>query len=186
MKIVVLWASPNQDGLTAFAKNQVLAGLTEKKAELEVIHLNECRLNHCSACGNGWGDCKAKGCCVQQDDFEDIYSALAGANGFVIVTPVYWHDLAENLKALLDRMRRCDASHNHWLKGKPGLLVACAGGSGRGATQCLCLLEDTLSHMGALAFDRLPITRANRDYMQSALCSAGKAFVNFLTSQSAQ
>ena len=54
MAILVVWASPDKDGLTAAAKDRV-----------------------------------------------------------VLITPVYWHDLAENLKCLLDRMRRC-ASNRTW------------------------------------------------------------------------
>ena len=55
-------------------------------------------------------------------------------------------------------------------------MVACAGGTGRGAIQCLDRLEDTLGHMDIVAVDRLPIIRFNREYMLPALLGAGRAF----------
>ena len=63
MKIAVIWSSPNTDGLTAAAKNKFLVGLQNAGAEIDEIHLNKLQIEHCSACGNGWGSCAAKGQC---------------------------------------------------------------------------------------------------------------------------
>ena len=52
-KVVVLWSSPNVDGLTATAKDQFIKGLASAGAEIEEIHLNAKKLEHCRACGNG-------------------------------------------------------------------------------------------------------------------------------------
>lgn len=35
MKVAVLWSSPNTDGLTASAKNQIISGL--KKANVDIL-----------------------------------------------------------------------------------------------------------------------------------------------------
>ncbi|MBC8530353.1 flavodoxin family protein [Gehongia tenuis] len=178
MAILVLWASPNKDGLTAAAKDRIVAGIAGAGGEAKVLHLNGMRVDRCLACGNGWGRCKAEGRCVLPDDFGQIYDELRAADGIVWVTPVYWHDLAESLKSLLDRLRRCETAHNHGLRGKECLLVACAGGSGRGAVSCLSRLEETLGHMDMTAVDRLPVIQFNRGYMLPALESAGKAFAS--------
>ena len=61
MKTVILWSSPNTNGLTAEAKNRLLSGLKNSAVEtmeVEEIHLNRQKLNHCMACGNGWGSCR--------------------------------------------------------------------------------------------------------------------------------
>ena len=179
-KIVLLWSSPNEDGLTAAAAKETAQGVLSEDAELTCIHVNEQQLLHCRACGNGWGLCASEGRCVQQDDFQSIYDQLVAADGIILVTAVYWHDVTECMKALLDRLRRCETAHNHALTGKSTLLIACAGGSGRGATQCLYIMEDTLSHMKMTAFDRLPVTRFNRSYMLPAVKEAGAAFVQSL------
>ncbi len=39
-RVAVIWSSPNDDGLTASAKNQFMKGLIDAGAEIEEIHLN--------------------------------------------------------------------------------------------------------------------------------------------------
>ena len=176
MAFLVVWSSPNTDGLTAASKDQVIAGIRAAGKEVEEIHLNRKKIELCAACGNGWGTCISKGCCVKKDDFQEIYDAFREAEGIILVTPVYWGDLSENLKALLDRIRRCEPFTNHWLNGKRCLLVACAGGSGNGTISCLDRMETTMRHMGVQALDRLPITRFSREYMLPAMRAAGEQF----------
>ncbi len=54
---------------------------------------------------------------------------------------------------------------------------ACAGGTGRGAIECLMDMEKALTHMGMRAYDRIPVVRFNKDYMLTALEGAGKQYV---------
>ncbi len=179
-KVVVLWSSPNQDGLTASAKNQIMGGLKEVHAEVQEICLNQKQLEHCRACGNGWGTCNKTGTCVIRDDFEEIYQALKDADGIVWISAVYWSELTEAFKAFFDRLRRCDAAHNHFLAEKRCVLIACAGGTGRGTLECLNQMERGLTHMGMRAYDRIPVIRYNRDYMLPALYEAGKTYAERL------
>jgi multimeric flavodoxin WrbA len=180
MAIAVVWASPNQDGLTASAKDRILDGIAAAGFESEVIHLNEFGIQSCLACEDGYGICRSEGKCIIEDGFAQVYDRLAAAEGIVFVTPVYWHDLAECLKSYLDRLRRCETKHNHFLKDKECLLVACAGGSGNGVIECLDHLEITLNHMGMVALDRLPVIQFNKGYLLPALSSAGEAFASHL------
>ena len=48
--------------------------------EIEEIHLNSKKLNHCIVCGNGWGTCRSEGACVLKDDFTEIYRKLVEAD----------------------------------------------------------------------------------------------------------
>lgn len=179
MSIMVIWASPNQDGLTANATRQIITGIQVCDQEVNEVHLNHLDMKRCLACGNGWGKCQSEGKCMLPDAFQSIYEQMVKADGIVFVTPVYWHDMAENLKSFLDRLRRCETAYNHYLKGKPCLLVACAGGSGLGAIPCLDKLEQTLDHMKMEAIDRLPIIQFNKEYMLPALSEAGTAFARY-------
>lgn len=138
MKVAVVWSSPNVDGLTAAAKNQLVSGLKKAGAEVEEIHMNRLHMEHCKACGNGWGTCNKSGECMIKDDFADTYQKLVEADGIAFISAVYWSDLTECMKAFVDRMRRCEATHNHFLAEKRCMLVACAGGTGRGV---LCRLS---------------------------------------------
>jgi multimeric flavodoxin WrbA len=179
-KVAVVWSSPNKDGLTASAKDRFIKGLEEAGAEIQEIHLNEKHLEHCRACGNGWGSCNKTGTCVLQDDFSEIYEILANADGIVWISAVYWSDMTECFKAFFDRLRRCDAAKNHYLADKRCVLVACAGGTGRGTLECLTQLERGLTHMGMRAYDRISVVRYNKDYMLSALKEAGKVYAERL------
>lgn len=182
MKVAVIWSSPNRDGLTAGAKNHVIAGLRKAHAEVDEIHLNRLKIEHCRACGDGWGACRSQGACVLQDDFGPVYERLAAADGIVWISAVYWSDLTECLKSFIDRLRRCEAMHNHLMKQKRCLLVACAGGTGNGTLDCLHQMEKALGHMGMRAYDRLPLIRYNKDYMLPALEKAGEVYAQRLES----
>ena len=179
-KVVVLWSSPNEDGLTASAKNRIIRGLTEAGAGVQEVHLNRKNLEHCCACGNGWGTCNKTGSCVIRDDFAEIYRSLQEADGIVWISAVYWSDMTECFKAFFDRLRRCDAAHNRFLAGKRCVLVACAGGTGRGSLECLTQLERGLTHMDMRVYDRISVVRYNREYILPALAEAGKTYADRL------
>ena len=180
MSVMVVWASPNVDGLTAAAKDRIVEGITRAGGTAESLHLCRQKLQSCQACGNGWGPCRQEGRCVLEDDFAEIYDRLIAAQGIVFVTPVYWHDVAERLKCLLDRLRRCETGRGR-LAGKPCLLVACAGGTGNGAISCLHNMEQPVGHMKMQCVDRLPVIRFNEAYMLPALVGAGEAFAKKMT-----
>ena len=180
MKIAVVWSSPNSDGLTAQAKDSILDGIHAYGCETDEIHLNRLHIEHCKACGDGWGTCRKAGECVIKDDFAEIYKRLVNADGIVFVSAVYWSDLTECMKAFLDRLRRCEASHNGYLRDRRVLLAACAGGTGRGSIEALTTLERCAAHMGMRAYDRLSVIRYNKDYMLPALFEAGKTYADRL------
>ena len=179
-KITVIWSSPNTDVLTASAKAQMIKGISDAGAEVTEIHLNKKNIEHCRACGNGWGSCNKTGSCVIKDDFTEIYEALTESDGIVWISAVYWSDMTECFKAFFDRLRRCDATRNHLLADKRCVLIACAGGTGRGTLECLTQLERGLTHMGMRAYDRIPVVRYNRDYILPALYEGGKTYVERL------
>ena len=179
-KVAVVWSSPNTNGLTASAKDGVADGLRDAGAMVQEIHLNQKKIGHCRACGNGWGTCNKSGTCVISDDFQEIYRVLTEADGIVWISAVYWSDMTECFKAFFDRLRRCDATYSHALAEKRCVLIACAGGTGRGTLECLTQLERGLTHMGMRAYDRVPVVRYNREYMLPALYEAGKTYAQRL------
>lgn len=180
MKVVVLWSSPNADGLTAAAKDRMVAGLQRAGAEAVAIHLNKMKLAHCAACGNGWGTCSKQGRCALKDDFESVYAQLREADGIVLVSAVYWSGMTECMKAFVDRLRRCEAACAHELAQKRCVLIACAGGTGRGTLECLSDMELALTHMNMRAYDRLSLVRYNRDYVLPAIEQAGEVYAQRL------
>ncbi len=179
-KVAVIWSSPNSDGLTASAKNQFVSGLKEAGAEVAEIKLNKKKMEHCRACGDGWGTCRLNGTCVIQDDFAEVYQTLAEADGIVWISAVYWSDMTEAFKAFFDRLRRCDAIKNHLLADKRCVLIACAGGTGRGTLECMQQFERGLTHMGMRVYDRISVVRYNVEYTVPMLAKAGKTYAETL------
>ena len=151
-KAAVVWSSPNTDGLTASAKDQFVRALIDAGSEVNDIHLNMKTLEHCRACGNGWGTCNKKGTCVIRDGFAAVYQTLAEADSIVWISAVYWSDMTECFKAFFDRLCRCDATYNHLLAEKRCVLIACASGTGRGALECLTQLESCLCPLIGILF----------------------------------
>lgn len=180
MKVSVIWSSPNKDGLTNTAANQFIKGLSKAGADVNEIWLNRKHIDHCLACKNGWGNCREIGECTIKDDFSDVYGQLTDSDGIVFVSAVYWSDMTECMKAFVDRLRRCEATKNHYLADKRCVLVACAGGTGRGTLECLHQMEQALTHMNMRAYDRVSVNRYNSDYVLPALEKAGELYVERL------
>ena len=115
-----------------------------------------------------------------------MHERFATADAYGLVTPVYYGDLSESVKAFTDRLRRCEAPKREAssAKGKPVLLVAAAGGGGGGAITCLHSLDRWVQHMRARRFDTIAVTRWSRAYKLDAIREAGKAMVEMSQSAS--
>ncbi len=183
MKIIVIQSSPNKDGLTSACASAAADGIRSSRGEVEDIHLNEYKIDHCHACNHGWGTCLKEHKCQEQDDFQALHLSMAPADGYVIVTPVYWGDLSESAKAFTDRLRRCEATQDEGksiLYGKPVIAVAAAGGSGRGTITCLLSLERWIQQVQGRVFDLVPVNRWSREYKINTIYAAGAALVDDL------
>jgi len=182
MKIVILTSSPNNDGLTAACGKEAQIGAEMGSADAPIINLNELNISSCHACGNGWGTCRDKHACQVKDDFQKLHAAMAEADGYIIITPVYWHDMSESLKVFADRLRRCEASKGdkNNLEGKPFICVAAPGGSGNGCISCLASFERFVDHVRGIKYDFIGITRRNRNYKLTTIREASKSMAESL------
>jgi multimeric flavodoxin WrbA len=104
----------------------------------------------------------------------------------VLVTPVYWGDLSESMKAFCDRLRRCEATRgtDSPLAGKWFLGVAAAGGSGGGIASCVTQFQRLASHMHLRKFDYLGIMQRSRDYMLQAIEGSAAALAAVISTKS--
>ncbi len=187
MKVVAVHGSPNVGGLTESLARAVLEGAAQVGARTEMIRLTDRHLESCRQCGNGWGQCREKGTCVIEDDFAAIREAVLTADGWALVTPVYYWDLSESVKVFTDRLRRCNSgAKGAGLAAKPFIGIAAAGGSGNGIAQCLVHLDQFIKHVGGEIADLITVTRRSRDYKIEAARAAGRALVEALSAQAAQ
>jgi multimeric flavodoxin WrbA len=187
MKVIVLSASPNTDGLTAACARAAVEGAHQAGADAREVRLNDAGVGMCKACGNGWGTCREEHRCKQEDGFQVIHHAVTDADAIVLVTPVYWGEMSESAKAFTDRLRRCEASagEKSRLKDKPFIAVAAAGGSGGGLVSCLASMERLIQHVGGRRFDMVSVNRWNRDYKVRSVMESTTAMVRGATASSA-
>jgi multimeric flavodoxin WrbA len=159
MNIVVIYSSPNSDGLTAACARAAANGAGQGAGEgsVETVCINDLNLRQCQACDNGWGTCRTEHQCQLQDDFQGLHAGILKADALVLVTPVYWGEMSESAKALTDRLRRCEATRRE--------LTALAG------------LERWAQHIGMRVFDLIPVNRWSREYKLAAIHAAACAMV---------
>jgi multimeric flavodoxin WrbA len=171
---LIISASPNDDGLTAACVQAAEAGFREAGVAQQHVNLCHMALTHCAQCNNGWGQCRTEHTCVADDELNTLLQALQAADGVVIITPVYWGEMAESAKSTLDRVRRCEttAGDAGRLVKKPVIAVAAAGGSGGGLTSCLFSMERFIQHTRAQVADLIGVTQRNRAYKLETIRNA--------------
>lgn len=179
MKILVLSASPNIDGLTQACAEAALTGIRQAGHLADDVRLNDLAVGMCEACGNGWGTCSTLHRCQIEDDFQAVHAKAIEADGLVLVSPVYWGEMSESAKAFTDRLRRCEATDgkDSRLAGKPVLAVAAAGGTGGGMITCLQSMERWILHVRARTFDLIPVNRWSREYKLETIRAAAQRMV---------
>ena len=179
MKVLVISASPNDDGLTAACAAAAVTGATEAGAEAEEVRLNDLHIEACHACANGWGTCRSEHHCQTPDDFEPLHERIIAAGAYVLVTPVYWGEMSEVAKSFTDRLRRCEATlgAGSRMADHPVIAVAAAGGSGGGMITCLGSMERWIQHTRARTFDLIGVNRWSREYKLVAIREAARAMV---------
>jgi len=178
MKVLIVTASPNTSGLTAACGEAARQGVVDGRSPARVIDLNTLNIARCAVCNDGWGTCRTDHVCQIKDDFQELHESVRLAEGFVFVTPVYFGEPSESMKAFLNRLRRCEALHSgsrddrSALFGKPVVCVAAAGGTGHGTAHCLSLMERALERIGAEMADLIGVTKRTRDYQLETIHDA--------------
>jgi multimeric flavodoxin WrbA len=175
MKVIAIQSSPNHDGLTAKTAKNFLQGVKSEGHETEIINLNDHIIKKCKACNGGWGECRTKGMCILEDDFQSIREKIDESDALLFTTPVYWHNISESAKTFFDRWRRCETHYSfERYSNKTAIAIAAAGGSGNGAARALYLLEEYIKRLGFNVFDLVTITQKNKVHKLPMLEAAGK------------
>jgi multimeric flavodoxin WrbA len=143
MKILAIIGSPRgMGGATGRLLEEVLAGVTQTGAEVEIISLVETPIKPCVACDT----CHRIGICPIKDEYEPIKEKLLAADGFILASPNYIFSVSAQMKALIDRangLMHCTA-----LEGKYAVVVETSG-SGEDE-EVLEYMERVVSALGAL------------------------------------
>jgi multimeric flavodoxin WrbA len=121
-KIAAFLGSPRPRGNTDSLAESVLEGAREVGLETQSFTLRSMKVHPCTGCENCWKDGKR---CIFVDDGEILYDAMAAADIYLFVTPVYWYGPTAIMKAFLDRLVVFNRPQGRPLvKGKSALLVS--------------------------------------------------------------
>ncbi|MGB9938580.1 flavodoxin family protein [Methanosarcina sp.] len=130
MKILGLVGSPNIDGNTAKLVNAILDGAAENGAENVIYNLDSLNIKGCDACCR----CQESGCCLIDDDMQELYEEIQAADTVVLGSPVYMWQMTAQTKLLIDRLTAfLKPDFSSRLDNKKLILVFSQGSSDRDA-----------------------------------------------------
>jgi multimeric flavodoxin WrbA len=101
MKIIIIEASPRQNGNSTILAREVASGARRFGAEVDIVHLDGMNIRPCNAC-DGCQESLKKDCIID-DDMRPLYSRLRAADVVVYATPIYWFTVSGQIKLFMDR-----------------------------------------------------------------------------------
>lgn len=110
MKILVLSGSPRPSGNTAAMVAAFSDGAREAGHDVTVVEVCKKKIAGCLACE--YCHTKGEGRCIQQDDMQEIYPVLEGAEMIVLASPVYYHSFTGQLQCAINRIYALDKPKN--------------------------------------------------------------------------
>ena len=140
MKVLGINGSPRSNGNTRILIMRVLDVLQREGIEIEYIQVGGTDIRGCTACYGCKTDKNSK-CAVSNDCFNDIFTKMVAANGFILGSPVYTTDVTAEMKALIDRAGFVSRMNGNLFRHKAGAaVVALRRGGGLHAF-------DTINHL---------------------------------------
>ena len=147
--ILVVTGSPRVDGNCAVLIEEFQRGSKDYRVPIEVVRLHDLTIHPCSAC-RACKDSDSSNCVID-DDMKQLYPKIRKAPALLIVSPIYWWNLAAQTKLFIDR---CDAldgpSGNVLSKKKVGVLIVYGGEDAiaSGAVNAIRSLQDAFQYLG--------------------------------------
>ncbi len=120
--IIGICGSPRKQA-TEYVLEQALATLREKGYETTLWSVHGKWVDYCTHCDY----CLTNKECVVQDDLQELYALLTGAQGIIFASPVYNGGVSAQTKAVMDRMRAVVAADKNFFKGKVGMGIVTGG-----------------------------------------------------------
>ena len=99
-KVLVITASLRAKSNSDVLAERLIAGARDAGHETERISLKGKRIGFCIGCLS----CQKTQKCVIKDDAVEIAEKVKNADALVFVTPIYYYEMAGQMKTLLDRL----------------------------------------------------------------------------------
>ncbi len=123
MKVLMINGSPRVNGNTSIALKEMEQIFVQNGIESEIVQIGNKPIRGCIACGS----CAGRGCCVFDDEVNQLAPKFEAADGLVIASPVYYASANATLIACLDRLFY-STSFNKTMKVGASVAVARRGG----------------------------------------------------------
>ena len=104
MKVLALNSSPRGEGQskTGIMLNQLVLGMRDAGAEVEVVDLRKKTIRNCSGCFTCWT--KTPGLCIHKDDMTgELFPKFIESDLVVYATPLYHFTVNATMKAFIER-----------------------------------------------------------------------------------
>lgn len=145
--IIGLNGSPKKDGSTAYLLELALKIARREGAGTELIQieplLHSQKYPYCRACSS-----PCTGVCYRGSSLEEAFAKLAGADGIIMGSPVYFGTVSAQIKGFWDKSRRLRAAHA--LLNTVGAAVATGGARYGGQETTLKALHDMMLVQGMI------------------------------------
>lgn len=127
MKVALINGSPNKEGCTFTALNEIAKTLQKQDIEADIFYLGKAPISGCIACGK----CNKDGICTFDDHVNILLSKIQQYQGIIIGSPVYYGGPSGQICSFMERF--CFAGGSK-LKGKLGAsVVSCRRGGATAA-----------------------------------------------------
>jgi multimeric flavodoxin WrbA len=121
--VVAFNGSPRKDGNTSILIGHVLTELENEGIETELVQVGGQKIRGCTACMKCFEN--RDGQCVLGDDIvNECIDKMVDADGIVLGSPVYFLDVAAEMKALIDRAGFVSMANGGLYQRKVGTAVA--------------------------------------------------------------
>lgn len=125
MKVLLVNGSPNKDGCTNAALQEIVCELQRQGVETEVFWLGRKAISGCIACRS----CAETGECVMDDAVNQFRAKAKEADGFIFASPVHYAAASGSLTSFMDRLFFSDSGKTFRLKPAAAVAVARRGGT---------------------------------------------------------
>ena len=123
MKVILVNGSPNAEGCTFTALEEVAGALNQEGVQAEISQVGTKPLSGCLDCYK----CKETGLCVVKDRVNEFLDVAVDADGFVFGTPVHYSAASGSMSCFMHRVfftTRCHGGNTFYLKPAAGIVSA--------------------------------------------------------------
>ena len=99
-KVLIISSTLRKNGNSHVLCEKFKEGAIEVGNEVELISLCETKVNYCIGCNS----CASTGKCFQNDGMNEILEKIIECDVLVFATPIYFYDIAGQLKTFIDRI----------------------------------------------------------------------------------